>query len=91
MTAEEFDIHEPYRCYVYMMLVFDCHECKRFLELDPPFGEESGWQWFHDAADQAWRAGWYVPPRLPDGTTELYCLCPDCAGREHLSPPATRA
>ena len=26
MTEEEFDIHEAYRCYAYMMLMFDCHE-----------------------------------------------------------------
>lgn len=90
MTEEQFDIHEAYRCYAYMMLLFDCHECQRYLDLDPPFDEHSGWQWFHDAADQAWRAGWYVAPNLPDGSTPLFCLCPQCAALQQLSPPATR-
>lgn len=89
MTKEQFDIHEAYRCYAYMMLLFDCHECQRSLDLASPFGEQSGWQWFHDAADQAWRGGWYVAPNLPDGSTEPFCLCPECAARKHLSPPAT--
>jgi hypothetical protein len=90
MTKEQFDIHEPYRCYAYMILLFDCHDCKRYLDLDPPYGDHSDWQWFHDAADQAWRAGWYVPPNLPDGSTDLYCLCPDCAAKRGLTAPAAR-
>ena len=90
MSEEEFDIHEPYRCYAFMMLMFDCHECKRYLDIYPPYGEPYGWEWFHNAADQAWRAGWYVPPALADGSTELSCFCPDCAAKKSLAPPATR-
>ena len=63
MTEEQFDIHEPYRCYVFMMLMFDCHNCKRYFEIDPAYGEPYGWEWFHNASDQAWRAGWYVAPK----------------------------
>ena len=88
MTEEEFDIHEPYRCYAFLVLMFDCKECQRYLEIQPPFDEVEGWQWFHDAADQAWRAGWYV--NVAPDLSSLLCLCPDCAARQHLTPPATR-
>ena len=90
MTKEEFDIDEPYRCYAYMMLVFDCHECHRYLDIRPAYGEHEGWQWFHDTAEQAWRAGWYVAPNLPDGSLPLFCLCPNCATRNASRNPVTR-
>jgi hypothetical protein len=90
MTDEEFDIHEPYRCYAFTFLLFDCHRCQRYFDLNPPYPADADWQWFHDAADQAWRAGWYVAPNLPDGSNTLFCLCPECAAHKHLSPPAIR-
>lgn len=91
MTREECDVHEPYRSYVFMMLMFDCHDCKQCLNIVPPFEHlPHGWGWYHDAADQAWRAGWYVPSASEDGSTELYCLCPECAAKKGFTAPATR-
>ena len=49
-----------------MMLMFDCHDCRRYLEIEPLYGETYGWEWFHNAAEQAWQAGWYV--RLANGS-----------------------
>ena len=90
MTEERFEIRDPYRCYAFMVLLFDCHDCRRVFSGDPPYPVNADWQWFHDAAEQAWRSGWYVAPNLPDGSSPLYCLCPQCAARRELHPPDSR-
>ena len=91
MTAEQFDIHEPYRALAFLMLTFRCEDCRRWLEIDPPYGTPlPDYEWYEKAADQAWRAGWYVPGPLADGSQDLYCLCPECAAKKRLSPPSAR-
>jgi hypothetical protein len=72
MTADEFDISEPFRQYIFTFLLFDCHRCQKTFSGDPPFAADSSWQWFHDTADQARNEGWYI-------SKTGRCLCPECA------------
>jgi hypothetical protein len=72
VTADEFDIQEPFRSYVFLYLLFDCRRCKKTFSGDPPYPANPDWQWFHDTAEQARKAGW-------SASFEKGCLCPDCA------------
>ena len=73
MTADEFDIHEPLRQYALTFLLFDCDRCDATLSGDAPYPADADWQWFHDTAEQARKAGWHV-------SAQQACLCPRCAG-----------
>jgi hypothetical protein len=72
VTADEFDIHEPFRQYVFTFLLFDCHRCKKTFSGEPPYSAAADCQWFEDTAEEARKAGWCV-------SAQQRCLCPDCA------------
>lgn len=83
MTEDpELEFTDPYEVYFYMLLMFDCHACKKLFMFEEREGPDGTWRWFRDGALAGRNGGWYVSPCAPDGTYPMICYCPECAKKK---------
>ena|SRR6185503_697276 len=74
-----FDIEDPFQCYAFMWLQFECCTCWRtemFADADYP---EVGW--IISASSRARRDGWGLAAWSADGILDGRLRCPECTQR----------
>jgi hypothetical protein len=75
-----FDIDNPYQCYAFIWLQFECCVCGRTEFFDD--ANYPGLPWMLSAAHRARCDGWQLAPWSPDGVLDGRLRCPKCAGKE---------